>query len=64
MVVELLDSLDRLPARLVLVAVEGARFEPGASLSPEVRTALPVAVERVLAQLTPPPDRTAAGGED
>ena len=61
-VVELLDTLDRMPHRLLLVTVAGACFEPGAALSPEVVAALPDAVDRVLAALGAPSDRSASGG--
>jgi hydrogenase maturation protease len=60
-VVELLGTLDRLPHRLLLVAVEGAGFEPGAALSTEVLAALPHAVERVLAELVAPSEAPGGG---
>lgn len=37
---ELARSLDRLPERVIVYAVEGRAFEPGAALSPEIETAL------------------------
>lgn len=45
--VELARALGRLPARAWVVAVEGARFETGAPLSPQVAAAVDRAVEEV-----------------
>jgi hydrogenase maturation protease len=58
-VVGLLTALDRVPQRLVLVAVEAATFDPGAALSPAVQAAVPVAADAVLtvAGLLPGGDR-------
>jgi len=50
--VELAGVLDRLPARLVIYAVEAADFTPGASLSPEVTAAADVATRQIMAELT------------
>jgi hydrogenase maturation protease len=47
-VVELARSLNQLPARLVVYGIEGRDFGAGSQLSPEVREALPILVERVL----------------
>ena len=47
--VELARALGRLPERSFVVAVEGARFETGVGLSPEVEAAVDAAVEEVLA---------------
>lgn len=41
--VELARSLGRMPGRLIVHALEGARFDRGAGLSPAVRAALPAA---------------------
>lgn len=41
--------LGRLPGRLVVVGVAGERFDLGTGLSPEVASAVPSAVEEVLA---------------
>jgi hydrogenase maturation protease len=49
--VELARSLDRLPQRLVLYAVEGASFAVGVSLSPAVADAVDEAAERIAAEL-------------
>ncbi len=45
--VELARALGRLPERAYVVAVEGACFDTGAALSPEVEAAIPRAVEEV-----------------
>ena len=49
--IELGRALGRLPERLLVVGVEGARFEAGAGPSAEVRAALDPAVDQVLALL-------------
>lgn len=46
--VELARALRRLPARVTVVGVEAASFEPGAALSPAVAAAVPDAVDAVL----------------
>jgi len=46
--VELARALGRLPERAYVVAIEGARFETGAAMSPEVEAAVPLAIEEVL----------------
>jgi hydrogenase maturation protease len=48
---ELAGALGRLPARVVVLAVEGESGEPGAELSRTVELALPDVVARVLAEL-------------
>lgn len=45
--VEMARAMGRLPERVVLVGVEGARFAAGAGLSPEVERVVPEAVEAV-----------------
>ena len=50
-VVELARSLDRLPDRLVVLGIEGERFETGAGLSPPVERAVEEAAELALAEL-------------
>ena len=50
--IELARTLRRLPPELVVYAVEGARFDTGAGLSPEVLAALPALGEMVLAEAT------------
>jgi hydrogenase maturation protease len=45
--VELARALDRLPLRLIVHGIEGARFEAGTGVSPEVERAVEVAVQRV-----------------
>ena len=49
--IELARSLGRLPARLVVVGIEGRSFEAGAALGPAVAAAIEPAAERVLALL-------------
>ena len=46
------DGRHRLPARLLVYAVEGDRFDTGADLSPEVQAAIPEFVQMVLAGAT------------
>jgi hydrogenase maturation protease len=43
--VELARALGRLPARTVVLGIEGARFEAGVELSPEVAAAVPGVAE-------------------
>jgi hydrogenase maturation protease len=50
-VIELARSLDRLPARLVVLGIEGQRFETGTGLSSEVESAVTEAAELALAEL-------------
>ncbi len=45
--IELARALGRLPERAYVVAVEGARFETGTGMSPEVEAAVDAAVEEV-----------------
>ena len=49
--IELGRALGRLPERLVVVGIEGARFDAGAEPSPEVRASLGTAADEVLALL-------------
>ena len=49
--IELARTLGALPAHCRVLAIEAARFELGAGLSPPVATAVDEAVERVLAGL-------------
>lgn len=49
--IELARALDRLPGRLLVYGIEGARFAPGDALSPEVAAAIDAVAERVLADL-------------
>jgi hydrogenase maturation protease len=46
--IELARRLGRLPARVVVVGVEGRRFEAGAAPTPEVEDAIPAGAARVL----------------
>ncbi|MGO9820825.1 MAG: hydrogenase maturation protease [Solirubrobacteraceae bacterium] len=48
--VELARVLGRLPPRLVVYAVEGVRFNPGAGLSAKVRAAIPELVGMVVGE--------------
>lgn len=45
--IELARALGELPERAALVGIEGARFEPGAALSPAAAAAVPDAVRAV-----------------
>lgn len=49
--IELSRSLGTLPETLVVFGIEGREFAPGAALSPELETALPRIVERVVAEV-------------
>jgi hydrogenase maturation protease len=49
--IELARALGRLPRRIVVFGVEGARFDAGAALSPDVAAAVPRLVESVAAEL-------------
>jgi len=49
--VGLARTLDLLPASVIVYAVEGANFEPGAALSPEVAAAAEEVVTRIAAEL-------------
>jgi hydrogenase maturation protease len=48
--VGLAHSLGRLPARLVVYGIEGARYTLGAGLSPEVRAAVETVCDRIMRQ--------------
>ena len=45
--IELARAIDSLPPMSVVYAIEGVRFEPGATLTPEVRSNLPVLCARL-----------------
>ncbi|KAB2943480.1 MAG: hydrogenase maturation protease [Hyphomicrobium sp.] len=49
--IELARALGQLPTRCIVYAIEGARFEPGASLSPAVGTAVDEVAQRLRAEL-------------
>jgi len=49
--VGLARTLDLLPASVIVYAVEGVNFEPGAALSPEVAAAAEEVVSRIAAEL-------------
>ena len=51
-VVELARAVDRLPPRLVTFGIEGAVFEAGVGVSPEVEAGAREAADRVLAELS------------
>lgn len=53
-VVAMADALQRRPARLAVVGIQGARFEIGAPLSPGVSDAVPLAASAVRSLLGPP----------
>ncbi len=48
--IELARVLDRLPRRLTIYGIEGARFEPGAEASPEVLEAAERLARRLAAE--------------
>jgi hydrogenase maturation protease len=48
---ELGRTLGRAPARVVVLGVEGASFELGAPITPEVEAAVPAVADAVLAEL-------------
>jgi hydrogenase maturation protease len=48
--IELARALGRLPERVILYGLEGARFDAGSGLSPAVGAAVPALVEEVLAE--------------
>jgi hydrogenase maturation protease len=50
--IELARALGSLPPRCIVYAIEGARFDAGAALSPAVVRAAATAAERILAELT------------
>jgi hydrogenase maturation protease len=50
-VIELARSLNRLPRRLVVLGIEGQRFETGTGLSPKVESAVTAAAELALDEL-------------
>jgi hydrogenase maturation protease len=58
-VIELARTLGRLPPRVVVYGIEGARFDTGADLSPEVAAAIDSLADTVLREarllLRPPP---------
>ena len=49
--VDLARALDRLPPRLVVYGVEGARFDEGDGLTPEVQAAVGIAAARLVAEV-------------
>ena len=49
--IELARTLDRLPARLVVYGVEGARFDTGDELTSEVAAAVPRVADAIRAEL-------------
>ena len=53
----LAETLGRLPARFLLYAIEGALFDHGSALSPEVDAAVDEVVQRVLAEIEHPERR-------
>jgi hydrogenase maturation protease len=48
--IELARALGRLPARLIVYAVEGRRYDAGAGLSDELEAIVPALVDRVLGE--------------
>jgi hydrogenase maturation protease len=51
--IELARALDRLPRRVLVFGLEGARFDAGTSLSAEVQAALEPLADAILAELAP-----------
>jgi hydrogenase maturation protease len=49
--VGLADALDLLPARVIAYAIEGANFDPGAPISPQVAAVTGEVADRVVAEL-------------
>lgn len=49
--IELARALNRLPQHVIVYGIEGARFEPGSAVSPEVSEALKETVERVALEI-------------
>ncbi len=49
--IEIARALDHLPERLIVLGVEGARFEPGSSLSPGVAAAIDPVAAAVLREV-------------
>jgi hydrogenase maturation protease len=52
-VIELARALDRLPRRLVVLGIEGLRFEAGEGLSPEAEAGVAQAVDLAATELRP-----------
>jgi hydrogenase maturation protease len=48
--IELARALDRLPARVIIYAIEGSNFQSGSGLSPAVAAAIEELARRVLAE--------------
>jgi hydrogenase maturation protease len=64
--IELARTLGRLPARVVVFGIEGARFDSGAALSPEVAAAIDSLADTVLREArlllrSPPPGSRSPG---
>lgn len=53
-------AIGALPPRVVVIGVEGARFEPGAAPSPEVRAGIAVATQLVLKEISKLPSAAPA----
>ena len=49
--IELARALGQLPQRIVIYGIEGASFDHGEELSPQVAAAMPRAVDRILAEI-------------
>jgi len=49
--VELGRALGQLPEKLIVFGIEGKEFQAGAGLSPEIESAVPVVVEKVLEEI-------------
>jgi hydrogenase maturation protease len=58
-VIELARALHRLPARLIVYGIGIGRAEPGRTVAPAVRDAIPLLVQRISKELLIPelPDR-------
>jgi hydrogenase maturation protease len=49
--IEMSRTLNQLPPRLIVLAVEGKNFTAGAALSPEVEASVPVVIDLVLKEI-------------
>jgi hydrogenase maturation protease len=49
--IDLARALHALPPRVIVYAVEGARFDPGAGMTPAVAAAVGTVVDRILAEV-------------
>ena len=62
--IELARVLNRLPMRLRVYGVEGRRFEPGAEISSEVQRAVEEVAQRIIADVSMPPQAGSARSDN